>query len=304
MHRSEIENLPTTPAHKARLLSRHNLVETTSGLAGDYIQANLIVLRAEYADDFRMLCARNPVPCPILGATPIGDPHRIMPTIPGVTLVDENDFDIRTDIPSYHTFRTVDCSKNGGKKKKVLIETKPTLLSDWTTEHIAFLIGCSFSFEQALTQQGLKICHQVQNKTVAMYRSSIPLLPAGIFHGSSFVVSMRLYRPEQLEEVRNVTRPYLATHGEPIAWGWEGARSIGVDDVGKVDYGDVQVVRDGEIPVFWGCGVTPQFAVEKALERNAISGTVMSHKPGQMLVTDWKITDFLEQTRKQLDLNG
>lgn len=251
--RAEIDSLPLSPAHKARLLCRHNLVETTSGLAGDYVQANLIVLRAEYADDFRMLCARNPVPCPILGSTPVGDPHRIIPTSPGVNVIEETDnknFDIRTDVPCYHIFRTVADDQG---EKKVVIETKSTLLSDWTDQHIAFLIGCSFSFEQALTQAGLRICHQENHKTVAMYQTSIPLLPTGIFHGSTFVVSMRLYKLEEIEQVRNVTRPYLASHGEPVAWGWDGAKSIGVNDLGKVDYGDAQVVREGDVPVFWVC---------------------------------------------------
>ncbi|QGA21562.1 hypothetical protein EYB26_009273 [Talaromyces marneffei] len=311
--RTEIDSLPLSPAHKARLLCRHNLVTTTSGLAGDYVQANLIVLHSDYADDFRMLCARNPVPCPILGSTPVGDPRRIIPTSPDVSVIEkteteDTDFDIRTDIPYYHVFRTIEDGdgdekkKKKKKKKKVVIETKSDLLSDWTDQHIAFLIGCSFSFEQALAQAGLRICHQEDSRTVAMYQTSIPLLPAGIFHGSSYVVSMRLYKPGEIEEVRNVTRPYLASHGEPVAWGWDGAKLIGVNDLDKVDYGDAQVVREGEVPVFWGCGVTPQFAVEKALERDAIAGTVMSHKPGHMLVTDWKISDFLAHTRRQLGL--
>lgn len=250
--RAEIESLPLSPAHKARLLCRHNLVETTSGLAGDYVQANLIVLHSDYADDFRMLCARNPVPCPILGWTPVGDPRRIIPTSPDIFVIDEagenSDFDIRTDIPYYHVFRTVE---DASSKKKVEIETKSNLLSDWTDRHIAFLIGCSFSFEQALTQAGLRVCHQEDSRTVAMYQTSIPLLPAGIFHGSTFVVSMRLYKPDQVERVRSVTRPYLASHGEPVAWGWEGAKLIGVKDLGEVDYGDKQIVREGDVPVFW-----------------------------------------------------
>lgn len=253
--RAEIDTLPLSPAHKARLLCRHNLVETTSGLAGDYVQANLIILHSDYANDFRMLCARNPVPCPILGWTPVGDPRRIIPTSPGIPVIDEStesDFDIRTDVPYYHVFRTVNETHQPGKKK-VVIETKSNLISDWTPHHIAFLIGCSFSFEQALTQSGLRICHQEDSRTVAMYQTSIPLLPAGIFHGSTFVVSMRLYKDDEIEQVRNVTRPYLASHGEPVAWGWEGAKRIGVNDLRNVDYGDKQIVREGDVPVFWVC---------------------------------------------------
>ncbi|PCG88861.1 Protein of unknown function DUF1445 [Penicillium occitanis (nom. inval.)] len=254
--RAEIDSLPLSPAHKARLLCRHNLVETTSGLAGDYVQANLIVLHSDYSNDFRMLCARNPVPCPILGWTPVGDPRKIIPTSPDVSVIEDSDFDIRTDVPYYHIFHTVDDdSYEGGKK--VIIETKSNLLSTWTDNHIAFLIGCSFSFEQALTQSGLRVCHQEDSRTVAMYQTTIPLLPAGIFHGSTYVVSMRLYKPDEIEQVRDVTRPYSASHGEPVAWGWEGAKLIGVNDLGKVDYGDAQVVREGDVPVFWVCTFPP-----------------------------------------------
>ena len=249
---AEIDSLPLSPAHKARLLCRHNLVETTSGLAGDYVQANLIVLHSDYAHDFRMLCARNPVPCPILGWTPVGDPRKIIPTSPDISVIEDSDFDIRTDVPYYHIFRTVDDDSYEGKKN-VIIETKSNLLSTWTDHHIAFLIGCSFSFEQALTQAGLRVCHQEDSRTVAMYQTIIPLLPAGIFHGSTYVVSMRLYKPDEIEQVRDVTRPFLASHGEPVAWGWEGAKLIGVEDLAKVDYGDAQVVSKGDVPVFWVC---------------------------------------------------
>lgn len=248
---AEIDSLPLSPAHKSRLLCRHNLVETTSGLAGDYVQANLIILHSDYANDFRMLCARNPVPCPILGWTPVGDPRRIIHPSPDITVIEEDtDFDIRTDVPYYHIFRTIK-EDGDGKKPKVVIETKSNILSDWTKHHIAFLIGCSFSFEQALTQAGLRVCHQDDSRTVAMYQTTIPLLPAGIFHGSTYVVSMRLYEPDEMEQVRDVTRPYLASHGEPVAWGWDGAKLIGIEDLGKVDYGDAQVVREGDVPVFW-----------------------------------------------------
>lgn len=262
--REEIAKLASSPAHEARLLCRHNLVTSTSGLAGDYVQANLVILPSACADDFRMLCARNPVPCPILGATPVGNPNKIEPA--ACISPDNDDFDIRTDFPCYNVFKTVDvdetdevdgvpgdpaAKKDRQTRKKVIIEKKTDLLSDWTDDHVGFLIGCSFSFEEALSNQGLRICHQEENKLVAMYRTTIPLLPAGIFHGSNFVVSMRLFRPEEVETVRDTTRPYLAAHGEPVAWGWEGARDIGVDDIDKVYYGEQQTVREGDIPIFW-----------------------------------------------------
>ena len=47
-------------------------------------------------------------------------------------------------------------------------------------------------------------------------------------------------------------------------------------------------VRPGEVPVFWGCGVTPQAAVTASRPSFAIS-----HAPGHMVVTDARDSDYL-----------
>lgn len=114
---------------------------------------------------------------------------------------------------------------------------------------------------------------------------------------------MRMYSPQDLQAIRSITRPFVATHGEPVAWGWDGARAIGVEDVNRVDWGDAPVLPSGEavvhgqgewIPVFWGCGVTPQEAVMRA----EIPGTVMGHEPGYMLVLDVKEEEVLNEKEK------
>ena len=133
------------------------------------------------------------------------------------------------------------------------IGSQRDLHSVWTDteDYVGFLIGCSFSFENALTESGLQPRHQTTGTVVAMYRSNIPLLPAGIFTGASCIVSMRPYKPEDVERVRDVTRPYLSTHGEPVAWGWDGAEKLGIENVHRPDFGEPQVFMEGEIPVFW-----------------------------------------------------
>ncbi|KZF19516.1 DUF1445-domain-containing protein [Xylona heveae TC161] len=303
-----------TPAQATRLLARRNKITSTAGLAPGYLQANLLVLPGEYASHFADLCARNPVPCPILGITPRGDPHQIIPgdcirevdslteagdeellklaktspngvpsgsdstetteetsTVPG--------FDIRTDIPSYKVF-------HGGKH----VSTQRDILSEWGPSHVGFLIGCSYSFEDGLLAAGFSLRHHEQGTIVPMYKTNIPVLPAGVFHGSKFIVSMRPFRAEDVEKVREVTRPYLPTHGEPVAWGWEGAKEIGIRDVDSPDFGDRAEMKEGEVPVFWGCGVTPQMIVEAAGSR--VEGVVMSHDPGHMLITDLTVEDL------------
>lgn len=114
---------------------------------------------------------------------------------------------------------------------------------------------------------------------------------------------MRFYRASQVERVRDITRPFVATHGEPVAWGWDGAERIGVRDVNVWDWGDGPVSGEGErverreeegredgwVPVFWGCGVTPQEAVVQA----GIEGCVVGHQPGYMVVLDVREEDVV-----------
>lgn len=223
-------------SHLARLQSRNNVLTNTAGVAPGYVQANLLALPAAYADDFHDLCLRNPVACPLLGVAAKGNPRTIEPA----KCIQSRDFDIRTDIPRYRVYQH-------GKHT----ESRSDILDVWTTDHVGFLIGCSFSFEDALSSAGLPPRHHLTGSIVPMYRTDIPLSPAGIFVGCKCVVSMRPYRPEHIERVRDVTRPYLATHGEPIAWGWDGARKLGIADIENPDFGDPPTFQDREVPVFW-----------------------------------------------------
>lgn len=248
----------------------------TSGLAHSYIQANLIVLPSRYATDFRLLCLRNPVPCPLIAESKsVGERHEIKSWVagaPGRDLV--ADVDIARDCPKYMIY------ENG----TLTSFQCPNITQEWTNDHVAFLIGCSYSFETALTRAGLTPPHILQNRNVTMYRTNIPLCAAGVFKDSTYVVSMRAYRNSQIEQIREITRPFVNTHGEPIAWGWSSVKNIGIIDINKPEWGDPPVTPDGNalieveaddpwVPVFWGCGVTPQEAVQKA----RLEGTIMGH---------------------------
>ncbi|CEL09820.1 hypothetical protein ASPCAL12949 [Aspergillus calidoustus] len=266
----------------------------TAGLAPGYIQANLIVLPSKYAADFRSLCQRNPVPCPLLAeSTKPGSWDAMKSCIPNITstalIHPGNDLDLRRDIPRYLVYR--DGEIDGSARHTDLLAT-------WRDDdHVAFLIGCSFSFEAALCDAGLAPGHIVGGRNVPMYRTTIPLNPAGVFTGGTYVVSMRLYKKHDVERVRAITAPYAFTHGEPVAWGWESVEELGLADIMKPEWGDRPLWPDGKelgpqdggagrstdvVPVFWGCGVTPQEAVVRA----RLQGTVMAHAPGHMLVLD------------------
>jgi uncharacterized protein YcsI (UPF0317 family) len=47
-------------------------------------------------------------------------------------------------------------------------------------------------------------------------------------------------------------------HGAPVYHGLEYKENLGIEDINKPDYGDSVTINEGEVPVFWGCGVTPQ----------------------------------------------
>lgn len=275
------------------------LTTPTSGLAPGYLQANLIVLPSRYAADFRLLCARNPVPCPLIAESAAqGRYDSVKSFLAGArdVLSDDDDgegrVDLRHDIPRYMVYRDSE-----------LVRTEALdIENEWDDgDHVAFLIGCSYSFESALGLAGLPPRHTVLGRNVPMYRTRLPLCPAGVFTGSTYVVSMRPYRLRDVERVRDITRGYSVTHGEPIAWGWEAVHSLGILDVDAPEWGEAPVTADwrplgelqgsdDEVPVFWACGVTPQEAVMRA----NIKGTVMAHAPGHMLLLDCKDHDIVD----------
>jgi uncharacterized protein YcsI (UPF0317 family) len=258
---------------------------STSGLAPTYLQANLIILPSRYANDFRILCARNPVPCPLIAESEsIGSWSKVKSFIEGVAGSGvAAEVDIRSDAPKYMVY----------KDSKPVKFQCDDIVEEWTEDHVAFFIGCSFSFESALTNAGLVPRHTIMDRVVPMYRTNIPLCPAGVFSGGTYIVSMRPYKKSVIEAVRKISRPYVATHGEPVAWGWDVVKKLGITSIDVPTWGDAPLTSNGRplgdvegdeenVPVFWGCGVTPQEAVMRA----GLEGTVMGHAPGHMLVLD------------------
>jgi uncharacterized protein YcsI (UPF0317 family) len=190
------------------------------------------------------------------------------------------------------------------KNAKLTSSHVKDITDHWTEDHVAFLIGCSYSFETELIKAGLKPQHILLGRNVAMYRTAVPLCPAGVFVGGTYVVSMRMYKRKDVERVRAVTARFGVTHGSPVDWGWGAAGRLGIRDLKEPEWGDGPVLKDGvdswngdegddgdeEVPVFWGCGVTPQEAVMRA----GLEGVVLAHAPGHMLVLDWRDEDIVD----------
>lgn len=257
-------------AHIFRFKTRSEKHTTnTSGICPGYGQANLIVLDQCVAEDFKDFCYRNPVFCPLIGQTPVGNPR----LIDNKQVINDTDFDITTDIPKYNIY-----------EDGVLVASKLDIKEVWTDNHIAFLIGCSFSFENALTKAGLPPKHTLEGSNVSMFLTNIALNPAGIFKNCYGVVSMRPYKVEDIDNVREISRKFKKTHGEPIDWGFDAIERLGIKEINDPEYGDAIQIGQDEIPIFWGCGVTPQIAVQQV--GNKIRGKIMAHSPGHMLILD------------------
>jgi uncharacterized protein YcsI (UPF0317 family) len=230
----------------------------TSGLASDHVQGNVVILPEAQAGDFLRYCQRNPKPCPLLAVSEPGQAQ--LPSLGA-------DIDICTDLPRYRVWR------DGA------VVDEPTDISAlWRDDLVTFVLGCSFSFEQALLEAGLPLRHIEQGKNVAMYRSNIQTERAGIFHGP-MVVSMRPMTAAAAIRAVQVTSRFPNVHGAPVHLGDPAA--IGITDLAAPDYGDAVAVMDDEIPVFWACGVTPQAALVQARPAFCIT-----HAPGAMLITD------------------
>ncbi|MBK4215230.1 putative hydro-lyase [Paracoccus caeni] len=246
-------------ARKARLDCRAGMIAPTAGLAPGFTQVNMISLPKDWAWDFLLFGQRNPKPCPVLDVTDPGS-HR-------TTLAPEAD--LRKDLPLYRVWRD-----------GVLADELPDATEVWA-EHadlVTFLIGCSFTFETPLQQAGIEMRHIAQGSNVPMYLTDRPCREAGRLHGQ-MVVSMRPIPAARVAEAAMISGRFPAVHGAPVHIG--APEGLGIADLSKPDFGDPVQVRDGEVPVFWACGVTPQAAVMASKPPFAIT-----HAPGHMFITD------------------
>lgn len=247
------------PAQVRQLCRLGKFDAPTPGLAPGFVQANLVVLPYNLAFEFLLFCQRNPKPCPILDITEMGFEPKLI--APGA--------DLRTDLPRYRIFRHGE-----------LVEETTDITAFWRSDLVAFLIGCSFSFENAMLNAGLPVRHIEEAKNVPMYKTNINCISTKRFC-SPLVVSMRPLLPSQVVRAVEVTSRYYKAHGSPIHIG--NPEAIGISTLEQPDYGDAVTLRDGEVPVFWACGVTTQTAILQAKPEFAIT-----HAPGHMFVSDLK----------------
>ena len=231
--------------------------QPTTGHAPGRIQANMMIVPKEHAFDFLLFCQRNPKPCPLVEVL---SPGQLEPACaPGAS--------IATDLPGYRVYRDGE-----------LVEERTDVSALWRDDLVTFLIGCSFSFESQVQAAGVRLRHIDQGRNVAMYRTNVACTPAGIFSGE-MVVSMRPIKSRDVAKAVEISARLPIAHGAPVHVGNPAA--LGVADIMKPEYGDPVEILDDEVPMFWACGVTPQWVAQRSKLPFCIT-----HAPGKMFVTD------------------
>lgn len=262
-----------SPAEVRSRIRSQEITFPTAGMSAGYAQANLVILPGQWAADFEEFCRRNPFPCPVLEIIR-GEP---------LTHAMGEGGNICTDVPEYFIYRD-----------GVMAEKTRDASAYWQPDFVGFLIGCSFSFEEALIRSGIEVRHIAQGRNVPMFKTNIQTVGCGPFQGP-MVCSMRPMTPWNAAKAKAITEKMPNVHGGPVHMGDPAA--IGIEDVMKPNYGEAVDIYPGEIPVFWPCGVTPQAAIE-----NAKPPIVITHSPGHMFITDIeneKLNDYLEALKSK-----
>ena len=253
-----------TPQEIRKLIREGKLTDHTSGMAKGYVQANVVILPSSYAYDFLKFCFRNPKTCPLLDVSEIGSP-----SFPYYG----KEADIRTEVPKYRIYEHGE-----------LIRETDNITDLYTEDMVSFLIGCSFTFEHALLEAGVPVRHIEEAHNVPMYRTNIPAEPSGQFKGN-ITVSMRPMTIAQAIQATEITSHFKNVHGTPIHIG--SPKELGISNINEPDYGEPVTIKDGEVPVFWGCGVTPQ-----SVALDTKPDIMITHSPGHMFITDIKDSEL------------
>lgn len=253
------------PSEVRDYIRKGKLQKPTAGMCRGYVQGNLVILPKNLAYDFLLFTQRNPKPCPLLEVTDIGC-KELKTIAPGS--------DITTDIPKYRVY------VHGEFQGEYT-----DIQSLWRDDFVSFILGCSFTFESALIEEGIEVRHIQCGSNVPMYITNIQCRPAGIFSGP-IVVSMRPIPLDKVVKTIQITSRYPKAHGAPIHIG--NPELIGIKDIYKPDFGDAVEIKENEVPVFWACGVTPQAVAMKVKPE-----IMITHAPGHMFITDIKNQELM-----------
>lgn len=244
-----------------QIVRRNGWTQPTAGLCEGFVQASLVVVPATDAFDFLRFCGRNSQACPVLE---VADPGKFEPTLMA------QGADLRSDLPSYNVYR-------GGELEGAV----PDVVDLWDEDLVAFLFGCSFSFDYLLQRAGIPVRHIEQNVNAPVFQTNRDCVPAGRF-GGPLTVSMRPVPADRVAEAVLLTAAHPELHGAPVHVGAPDA--LGIADLDQPDWGEPVAIEAGDVPMFWACGVTPQSVAARAQ-----LPLMLAQTPGHMFITNQRL---------------
>lgn len=231
----------------------------TNGQCPGFLQCNLVVLpQGRHAFDFLLFCQRNKKACPLIEVCDVGSPFP-----DGIA----RGADLRTDVPKYAIY------KDGALEKEV-----DDVTDYWPEDSVAFLIGCSFSYDGALLDAQIPLRSAEQGKNVPMFKTNLKCRSSGSLSGC-MVVSMKPIKATDVAREVEITSKFPHAHGAPVCIGCPA--SIGIYNLDEPDWGEAVEMQPDEVPVFHACGVTPQSILMSSKVAFAIT-----HSAGHMFVSD------------------
>ena len=208
-------NYPKNPSQFREEVRNGLWKRSTNGICPGYVQANLVIIPQKYALDFTIFCFRNPKPCPVLEILDPGNP--IIKDI-------AQKADVRTDLPMYRIY-----------KEGELIKETEDIKKFWDDDLVSYLIGCSYTFEEALVRGGVPIKNYMDKKDPPVYITSVECVPSGIFSGP-LVVTMRPVQADLISRAVKITSHFPKAHGTPVNIGKP--ELLGIYDLNKIDFGE------------------------------------------------------------------
>jgi uncharacterized protein YcsI (UPF0317 family) len=221
-----------------------------------YAKMNLVIVPVEVAFEFAVFCQRNPQCFYMSDITDPGDPHPKL-------LAPEAD--VRTDLPRYCVYQNGD-----------IIDEPSNIMKYWRDDLVAFLIGSSSSFDWAL------LTANVQYRTLGAYETNVQCIPSGRFSGAMVVTARAFSTIRDAVRAIQISSRHPAFHGAPIHMG--DPKAIGIKDWANPDYeilGQIDPVKESEIPMFWGCGIVP-----KGIATASKIPLMITHYPAHLFLAD------------------
>ncbi|WP_164888681.1 D-glutamate cyclase family protein [Paenarthrobacter ureafaciens] len=222
-----------------------------------YTQSSVVILPGSHAADFLKFCQLNSKAAGLLHMGAPGDPDP-GPLAPGG--------DIRSELHSYRIWRDGELVGRASDVKDL-----------WREDMVAFYLGCSLTFEHALTQAG------VVRGEGRVYTTGIPTTAVGNF-STNLAVTMRPMDTANAIRAIQVTSRFPATHGGPVHFG--DPAKLGLKDLSAPDFGPAPTLGADELPVFWACSATAVLAAQAAKP-----DLMITFDPPYMLITDRRVEE-------------